>query len=139
MYAIRSYYGSEYFDRIPNIAGIDYTKIKRTTSPFIRINTIYNNEATHPSTIAFDDTATNGFDYGYDGRSASENASKGFYYIVEDSPYEYVATAIKFDVDAKIPVGFRCNETTDFEVQVAGVYSGFDENQAVYLHRNNFV
>ncbi|MCO6175464.1 T9SS type A sorting domain-containing protein [Flavobacterium sp. NRK F10] len=125
---------SEYFERIPNIAGIDYTKIKKTTSPYIRVNTIYNDQATHPSTIAFDDHATNGFDYGYDGQSASENASKGFYYIVEDSPFEYVATAIKFDIDVKIPVGFRCDEETNFKVQVEGVYSGFDENQGVYLH-----
>lgn len=124
----------EYFEEIPNVAGTDYTQIKKGTAPYIRIDAIHNDQASHPTTIAFDDLATNGFDYGFDGRSASEAASIGFYYVVEDMPYEYASTAIKFDVNEKVPVGFRSTQATNFKVKVEGFYGGFDQNQSVYMH-----
>ncbi|MBE9575185.1 T9SS type A sorting domain-containing protein [Flavobacterium proteolyticum] len=123
---------SEYFPEIPNVAGIDYTQIKKGTAPYIRIHAMYNNGGVRPTTIAFLDTATDGFDYGADGRSPSGEAAE-FYYILPDMPHEYVATAVKFDIDKRIPVGFRCTAQTNFKLQVKDVVD-FDANQNVYLH-----
>ncbi|WP_445715291.1 T9SS type A sorting domain-containing protein [Flavobacterium sp.] len=123
---------SDYFPEIPNVAGIDYTQIKKGTAPYIRIHAMYNNGGVRPTTIAFLDFATDGFDYGADGRSPSSEAAE-FYYILTDSPYEYVATAVKFDVNKRIPVGFRCATPTNFKVQVKDVVD-FDVNQEVYIH-----
>lgn len=123
---------SEYFPEIPNVAGIDYTQIKRTTAPYIRIHAMYNNIGVRPTTIAFLDNATDGFDYGADGQSPSSEANE-FYYVLPDRPFEYIATAIKFDIDKRIPVGFRCAQPANFKIQVKEV-SNFDANQNVYLY-----
>ncbi|AWM14259.1 secretion protein [Flavobacterium sediminis] len=124
----------EYFQEIPNVAGTDYTQIRKGTSPYLRINAVYNNEAVRPTTIAFDDLATQAYDYGYDGRSATDAAPISFYYVVDGMSYEYASTAFKFGINEKVPVGFRCNETTTFKVLVQGAYSGFDDSQMVYMH-----
>ncbi|WP_320815254.1 T9SS type A sorting domain-containing protein [Flavobacterium sp.] len=124
---------SEYYDAIPNVAGIDYTQVKKGTAPYLRINAMYNNGGVRPTTIAFLDTATDGFDYGADGRSPSNEAAE-FYYILNDMPHEYVATAVKFDINKKIPVGLRCASQANFKVQVIGAFSGFDDAQKVYMH-----
>lgn len=123
---------SEFFPEIPNVAGTDYTQIRKGTAPYIRIHAMYNNGGVRPTTIAFLDTATDGFDYGADGRSPSGEAAE-FYYILPDMPHEYVATAVKFDIDKRIPVGFRCTAQTNFKLQVKDVVD-FDVNQNVYLH-----
>jgi hypothetical protein len=126
---------SEYYDEIPNVAGIDYTQIKKGSAPHLRINAMYNNGGVRPTTIAFLDSATDGFDYGSDGRSPS-NETAEFYYILNDMPYEYVATAVQFDIDKRIPVGVKCSEQTNFKIQVIGAFSGFDDSQKVYMYDN---
>ncbi|UGS23103.1 T9SS type A sorting domain-containing protein [Flavobacterium channae] len=123
---------SEFFPEIPNVAGTDYTQIRKGTAPYIRIHAMYNNGGVRPTTIAFLDTATDGFDYGADGRSPSGEAAE-FYYVLTDMPHEYVATAVQFDIDKRIPVGFRCTADTNFKVQVKDVVN-FDNNQEVYIH-----
>ena len=123
---------SEFFPEIPNVAGTDYTQIRKGTAPYIRINAMYNNGGVRPTTIAFLDTATDGFDYGADGRSPSGETAE-FYYVLTDMPHEYVATAVQFDIDKRIPVGFRCTASTNFKLQVKDVVD-FDANQPVYLH-----
>lgn len=123
---------SEFFPEIPNVAGTDYTQIRKGTAPYIRIHAMYNNGGVRPTTIAFLDTATDGFDYGADGRSPSGEAAE-FYYVLTDMPHEYVATAVQFDIDKRIPVGFRCTASTNFKLQVKDVVN-FDINQPVYLH-----
>ena len=123
---------TEYFSAIPNVAGIDYTQIKKNTAPHIRIHAMYNNSGIRPTTIAFLDTATDGFDYGADGRSPSGEGSE-FYYILTDRPHEYIATTVRYDVNKRIPVGFRCNAETNFKVQVKEIV-GLQANQKVYLH-----
>lgn len=122
----------EYFSAIPNVAGIDYTQIKKSTAPYIRIHAMYNDSGVRPTTIAFLDTATDGFDYGADGRSPSGEGAE-FYFILTDRPHEYIATTVKYDVNKKIPVGFRCNAPTNFKVQVKEIV-GLQANQKVYLH-----
>ncbi|RTY90244.1 T9SS type A sorting domain-containing protein [Flavobacterium sp. GT3R68] len=122
---------SEYFPEIPNVANIDYTQIKKGYAPQLKINAMFDNVGVRPTTLAFDNSATDGFDYGWDGRSPStENAE--FYYVVDND--EYVASVVKFDKDKRIPLGFRCLQPTNFKVKLVDVLYGFDANQNVYIH-----
>lgn len=122
---------SEYFPEIKNVADIDYTQIRKGYAPQLKINAMFNDGGVRPTTLAFDNNATDGFDYGWDGKSPSgENAE--FYYIVNNE--EFVANVVKFDIDKKIPLGFRCAQPTNFKVKVVDVLFGFDANQNVYIH-----
>ena len=125
---------SEYFPEIPNVAGTDYTQIKKGQTPHLRINAYYNNNVIQPTTMAFDDNTTQSFDHGFDGRSASDSAPISFYYIIDGMPHEYASTAFKFDENEVVPVGFRCANETNFKVKVAGAIAGFNNSQKVYMH-----
>lgn len=122
---------SEYFPEIKNIANIDYTQIKKGFAPQLKINAMFNNTGVRPTTLAFDGAASDGFDYGWDGRSPSTESAE-FYYVVDND--EYVANVVKFHIDKRIPIGFRCTQPTNFKVKVVDVLYGFDNIQKVYIH-----
>lgn len=124
----------EYFPAIPNVAGKDYTEEKKGYAPQLRINAMFNRGGVSPTTLAFDDRATDGFDYGFDGASASANNPARFFYIAENDTKEFTVGAYKFAVDKKIPVGLACNAETNFMIKVVENLWGFNPNQAVYMH-----
>lgn len=123
----------EFYPEIPNVAGIDYTQMKKGSSPHLRINSVYNNGPTAPTTLAFDDRATDNFDFGFDGHSASNLTPMEFYYIIEGETEGFTALATNFDIDKRIPVGFRTNQQANFKVSVIDAYN-FDDSQKVYIH-----
>lgn len=123
----------EYFPKILNVADIDYTTVKKAYVPQLRIHAMFNNGGVRPTTLGFDDKATDGFDYGMDGRSPSAEGAE-FYYVLDQQPNEYVIDVVKFEIDKRIPLGFRCTQSTNFKVKVAAVLHGFDPNQNVYIY-----
>ncbi len=123
----------EYFDSIPNLSGIDYTQIRKGFVPQLRIHAMYNDGGIRPTTLGFDPMTTDGYDYGYDGASSSREDAE-FFYIIEGSLSDYFVNVTNFDINKKIPVGFRCQSQTNFKVKVVDVLYGFDNNQKVYLH-----
>lgn len=123
----------EYYPEIPNVAGIDYTQIKKGSSPHLKINAVYNNGPTAPTTLALDDRATDGFDFGFDAHSASSTTPMEFYYVIDGESEGFTAIATNFDVDKRIPVGFRTNQQANFKVTVIDAYD-FDDSQNVYMH-----
>lgn len=124
----------EYFPNIPNVAGKDYTTERKGYAPQLRINAMFNRGGVTPTTLAFDDKATDGFDYGFDGASASMSNPARFFYIAENDTKEFTVGAYKFAVDKKIPVGLVCNVETNFMIKVMDNLWGFDPKQAVYMH-----
>ena len=124
----------EYFPNIPNVAGKDYTTERKGYAPQLRINAMFNRGGVSPTTLAFDDRATDGFDYGFDGASASANNPARFFYIADNDTKEFTVGAYKFAVDKKIPVGLVCNAETNFMIKVMDNLWGFDPKQAVYMH-----
>ena len=125
---------SEYFPEIPNVAGKDYTTERKGYAPQLRINAMFNRSGVTPTTLAFDDNATDGFDYGFDAVSASGSNAARFFYILENDTKEYTVGAYKFSVDKKIPVGLVCNAQTNFMIKAVECLWGFNPNQAVYMH-----
>ncbi|MCL9769118.1 T9SS type A sorting domain-containing protein [Flavobacterium sp. HXWNR69] len=98
---------------------------------YLRINALFNDSSVRPTTLTFFDTATDGVDYGADAISSS-GIVEDFYFVIPDDPHEYVVAAVRFDVNKRIPVAFRCNATTNFKLQVKESFN-FDPNQNVYL------
>lgn len=118
---------SEYFESIPNLAGIDYTQVKKGFVPQMRIHAMYNNGGIRPTTLGFDSNTTDGFDYGFDGVSSSRESAE-FYYILNDSDKEFIINVTNFDINKRIPVGFRCQAQTNFKIKVVDVLYGFDSS-----------
>ena len=125
---------SGYFAEIPNVAGKDYTTEKKGYAPQLRINAMFNRTGVSPTTLAFDDNATDGFDYGFDGASASVANAARFFYVVANDEKEYTIGAYKFAIDKRIPVGLVCNAETNFMIKVFETLWDFDPNQKVYMH-----
>ncbi|MCL9807355.1 T9SS type A sorting domain-containing protein [Flavobacterium amniphilum] len=125
---------SEFFPEIPNVAGRDYTTERKGYAPQLRINAMFNRSGVSPTTLAFNDNATDGYDYGFDGLSASGSNPSRFFYILENDTREYTVGAYKFNIDKKIPVGLVCNAQANFMIKAVECLWGFDENQPVYMH-----
>lgn len=125
---------SEYFPEIPNIAGIDYTQVKKTYAPQLRINAKINEIGIIHTALGFGDGYTDGFDYSGDARATSDGTPAGFYFILENQPYEFAMSMAKFDVDKKYPIGLRATDQSNFKIKVGELLYGFDANQQVYIH-----
>jgi len=125
---------SEYFPEIPNVAGIDYTQIKKGYAPQLRINAVVNNEGIIHTALGFGDRFTDGFDYSADARATSDNAPYSFYYILEDTSNEIAMSLTSFDADKRLPIGLRNNVQATFKIKVDDILYGFDANQDVYIH-----
>ena len=122
---------NEYYPEILNIAGIDYTQVQKGHAPQLKINAMFNNGGVRPTTLAFRDDFTDGADYSADAKMSSSQVAD-FYYVVENE--EYLANALKFDIDRKISIGLKCGSETNFKIKVVDVLYGFDANQAVYIY-----
>lgn len=127
---------NEYFDAIPNVAGIDYTKQKKIPyASQIRIKTIVNdNQGIIRTALGFADHLTDGHDYSADAKSESASAIYSFYNILEGTSSEYAMSLTKYDENKGYPVGFRNSKPAKFKLKVTDVLYGFDPNQKVYMH-----
>ncbi|WP_309609258.1 T9SS type A sorting domain-containing protein [Flavobacterium sp.] len=123
--------GNEYYPEVLNIAGIDYTQIKKGYAPQLKINAMFNNGGVRPTTLAFRDDFTDGADYSADAKMSSSQTAD-FYYVVENE--EYLANALKFDIDKRIAIGLKCTSETNFKIKVVDILYGFDANQDVYIY-----
>lgn len=124
---------TEFYDDIPNLAGIDYSQIRKGYVPQVRINAMYNNRGIRPTTLGFAPNSTDAFDYGFDGQSPSVETAE-FYYILNNSSNEFVTSVTAFDENKRLPIGLRCNEQTNFKIKVVDILYGFDTNQNIYIH-----
>ncbi len=126
---------SEFYPAIPNLAGIDYTTVRKDDyAPQLRINARVNNTGIIHTALGFRDNYTNGFDYSADARATSDGTPAGFYFILENQPHEFCISIDKFDIDKTHPIGLRSNEQVNFKIKADQLLYGFDPNQAVYIH-----
>lgn len=125
---------SEFFPEIPNVAGIDYTQVRKGYAPQLRINAIVNNTGIIHTALGFGNQFTDGVDYSADARATSDGTPHSFYFVLNDTPHEYAMSLTSFDINKRVPVGFRSNAQATFKIQVSDVMYGFDPNQNVYIH-----
>ena len=97
--------------------------------PQIRFNTLLNNGPVSPMVLAFDPTSTDGVDR---ADSLSPNDSPANSYFVIDGN-EYIIEVMPFDIDKKIPIGFRNNAEANYKITVNEMIN-LPEVTNVYLH-----
>lgn len=125
---------SAFFPEIPNVAGIDYTQVSKGYAPQLRINAVVNDTGIVHTALGFGNQYTDGVDYSADARATSDSAPYSFYFVLNESTNEYAMSLTSFDIDKRLPVGFRNNAQARFKIKVADVLYGFDNNQNVYMH-----
>lgn len=124
--------GDEYWEAIPNVAGTDYTQIKKNVyDPKFKIHTIINDAVTYENALVFGDIASENYD-GFDGVCAYANASKVAYLVTKDGAEKLVISSQPFDINARIPLAFVTDEQASFNVKVSD-YSQFDLADNIYL------
>ncbi|WP_290864690.1 T9SS type A sorting domain-containing protein [Flavobacterium sp.] len=97
--------------------------------PQIRFNILLNNGPVSPMVLAFDPTSTDGVDR---ADSSSPNESPANSYFVIDGN-EYIIEVMPFDIDKKIPIGFRNNAEVNYKITVNEMIN-LPEVTNVYLH-----
>jgi hypothetical protein len=115
---------------ISAVSSFDYSKLSIEPVPQIRINTLLNNEGVRQMVLAFDPEATDKVDHAMDALSPSEDIADA-YFVIDTS--EYVIDVIKFDINKKIPIGFRNTEKANYKISVKEVLN-VKEVENVYLH-----
>lgn len=123
---------NEFYEEIPNVAGIDYTQISKAPTPHIKINASLNDQAVRQIALVFKEGTLEGYDKA-DAKSSDVDANLPFdMYLYLDNT-EYVQSARPFDIMNKYPLGFKNNENASFRIQVAD-FVNFSGAENVYLH-----
>lgn len=125
---------SEFFPEIPNVADIDYTLVSKGYAPQVRINAIVNDSGIIHTALGFGNQYTDGFDYSADARATSSNAPFSFYFVLNNSEHEFAMSLTSFDIEKKLPIGFRNNTPATFRIKADQFLYGFDENINIYVH-----
>lgn len=125
------------WDDIPNMAGLDYTKISRLPVPQIKLLTILNNEKSTEVAMAFNPNTTDDYDLGYDAISPEvyANATNLVYFGQNNNDKKCVITTLPFNIDKRIPIAFKCAAPSTFKVKVSEVIN-FTDAEDVYIHDN---
>ena len=123
------------WDDIPNMAGLDYTKISRLPVPQIKLLTILNNEKSTEVAMAFNPNTTDDYDLGYDAISPEvyANATNLVYFGQNNNDKKCVITTLPFDMDKRIQIAFKCAAPSTFKVKVSEVIN-FTDAEDVYIH-----
>jgi hypothetical protein len=123
---------NEYWDAIPNVAGVDYTQFKKkSTTPKFFLHTKVNDAVIYENALVFGGIASENYD-NFDGLCAYANASKVAYLTTKDGAEKLVISSQPFDINARIPLAFVTDEQASFNVKVSD-YSQFDLADNIYL------
>ncbi|WP_281298172.1 T9SS type A sorting domain-containing protein [Flavobacterium limnophilum] len=98
-------------------------------TPQIRFNTLLDNGPISQIVLAFDPLSTDGVDR-YDGGSPNDGPANN-YFVINNS--EYVINVLPFDIDKKIPIGFRNYAQANYKITVNQILN-VPEVTNVYLH-----
>lgn len=125
--------GDEYWEAIPNVAGIDYTQHKKNAyDPKFKVHTTINDLVVYEDALVFGDIADNNYDL-FDGICPYTSATKVAYLTTKDGVEKLTISAQPFDIDARFPITFVTDEQASFKVKVSD-YSQFDLAENIYLH-----
>ena len=107
-------------------------KIKSTSStrPKIRFNTLLNNGPISQMILVFDPLSTDAVDRAMDAASPNDGPANNYFLINGD---EYIIEVMPFDIDKKIPIGFRNSDEANYKITVNEMLN-IPEVDNVYLH-----
>jgi hypothetical protein len=101
-----------------------------TTRPKIRFNTLLDNGPISQMILLFDPESTDGVDRAMDASSPNDGPANN-YFVINDN--EYVIEVMPFDIDKKIPVGFRNYAEANYKITVNEMLD-IPEVTNVFLH-----
>jgi hypothetical protein len=100
------------------------------TTSLIRFNTLLNNGPISQTVLAFNSQYTDGIDRSKDALSLHNNPANVYFII---SGKEYVINSMAFDINKKIPIGFRNLATANYKITVNEIVN-LPEVENIYLH-----
>ncbi|NDP27566.1 MAG: T9SS type A sorting domain-containing protein [Flavobacterium sp.] len=108
------------------------TKTSATTAvtPQIRFNTLLDNGPVSQMLLIFDPTSTDGVDRAMDAANPNDGPANN-YFVINDN--EYIIDVAPFDINKKIPVGFRNYAEANYKITVNEMLN-IPEVTNVYLH-----
>ncbi|MFT3793835.1 T9SS type A sorting domain-containing protein [Flavobacterium sp.] len=119
-----------FLPEIQSVSGFDYTTVSTAEVPQIRFNTLLNNTGVKQTALVFMDGASDGAEPAMDAKSPDQT-DIDMYFVIDANPY--VISVVDFDINKKIPVGFKSNVPASFRMRVAEMIN-FEEAENVYLH-----
>ena len=122
---------NEFLPEIPSVSGFDYTTVSTKPIPQIKFNTLLNNEAIRQVSLAFHPAATDAADFAMDAKSPDTTSAMDMYFLVDNA--EYVIDVIDFEINKRIPIGFKNATPASFRIKVGEIIN-FDGTSHVYLH-----
>lgn len=99
-------------------------------TPQIRFNTVLDNGPISQMVLAFDPLSTDGVDRAMDAASPNDGPANN-YFVINNN--EYIIEVMPFDIDKKIPVGFRNSAQANYKITVNQMLN-IPEVTNVYLH-----
>lgn len=123
---------SEFWDEIPNVADIDYTKHSKKGLPQIKINTLINSQIIKEMVLAFRQDASDLYDLGLDAKTPINTYTYDTYFPLDDKN-EYVISTLPFDVEKRIPFAVKCDAQTSFKFTVGSLLN-FDLTDEIYVY-----
>jgi hypothetical protein len=126
--------GGNFWDEIPNVAGVDYTQISKLPLPQIKLHAILNNTRSVEVAMAFNPNTTDGYDLGYDGVSPDSytNAPNMVYFGQDNNGKKCAITTLPFGMDKRIPIALKCNAAANYKVKVSE-FINFADADNVYI------
>ena len=121
----------EFLASIISASGFDYKTVSVAPTPQIRLNTLINNQGVRQLALAFIPEATDGPDRAMDAMSSSDSSPADIYFLINNN--EYIINALNFDIDKKIPIGFRNTNAANYKITVKEIVN-FPDVEAVFLH-----
>ncbi|MBN9283272.1 MULTISPECIES: T9SS type A sorting domain-containing protein [unclassified Flavobacterium] len=121
----------ENFPPIQAVSGIDYTNGSKLPMPQIRINTLIDNQGVRQGVIVFHPEATDSYDRGMDALSSDDALPSDSFFVIDNK--ECIISAIAFDEDKRIPVGFKNDLPANYKITVKEIIN-FEDVSNVYLH-----
>ena len=100
------------------------------TESQIRFNTLLDNGPVSQIVLAFDPLSTDGVDRAMDAASPNDGPANN-YFVINDN--EYVINIMPFNIDKKIPIGFRNTAQANYKITVNEMLN-IPEVANVYIH-----
>ncbi|MBX9889343.1 MAG: T9SS type A sorting domain-containing protein [Flavobacteriaceae bacterium] len=108
----------------------DKTITKNVITSQIRFNTLLDNGPISQMVLAFNSSSTDGVDRAMDATSPNDGPANN-YFVINNS--EYIIQVVPFDINKKIPIGFRNSSKANYKITVNEMQN-ISEVKNVYIH-----
>lgn len=99
--------------------------------PYLKLNTLINNEFTRQLTLVFSYEATDGVDKDFDVKNMDGDYLQDISFWIEDE--DYVIQGLNFNLSKKIPLSVKAAVSTKFKFYISE-NDGFDDGHPIYIY-----